>query len=131
MRSFFVVAVIALAITIGPAFAAYPDRPIKVLMPFPPGGTVDVVTRLVCNEASELLGKPLVLDYRPGAAGIIASEAVARAQPDGYTVLVTTPSHHQPGTAPQDAVQHRDGFRPGKPDRQRAGAPHRASLGAV
>ena len=75
------------------AFGAYPDRPIKVVMPFPPGGTVDVVSRLVCNEASELLGKPLVLDYRPGAAGIIASEAVARAQPDGYTVLVTTPNH--------------------------------------
>lgn len=75
------------------ALAAYPDRPIKVLMPFPPGGTVDVVARLVCNEASELLGKPLVLDYRPGAAGMIASEAVARAQPDGYTVLVTTPNH--------------------------------------
>src|SRR4029453_17011517 len=93
MRSVFVGAVIALASTIGPAFAAYPDRPIKVLMPFPPGGTVDVVTRLVCNEASELLGKPLGLDYRPGAAGIIASEAVARAQPDGYTVLVTTPNH--------------------------------------
>ena len=73
--------------------AAYPDRPIKVMMPFPPGGTVDVVSRLVCNEASELLGKPLVLEYRPGAAGMIASEAVARAQPDGYTVLVTTPNH--------------------------------------
>jgi tripartite-type tricarboxylate transporter receptor subunit TctC len=75
------------------AAAAYPDRPIKVVMPFPPGGTVDVVSRLVCNEASEILGKPLVLDYRPGAAGMIASEAVARAQPDGYTVLVTTPNH--------------------------------------
>lgn len=75
------------------AAAAYPERPIKVLMPFPPGGTVDVVTRLVCNEASEILGKPLVLDYRPGAAGIIASEAAARSQPDGYTVLVTTPNH--------------------------------------
>jgi tripartite-type tricarboxylate transporter receptor subunit TctC len=75
------------------ALAAYPDRPVKVLMPFPPGGTVDVVTRLVCNEASERLGKPLVLDYRPGAAGIIASEAAARAPADGYTVLVTTPNH--------------------------------------
>ena len=74
-------------------WAAYPDRPVKVVMPFPPGGTVDVVSRLVCNEASEILGKPLVLDYRPGAAGMIASEAVARAQPDGYTVLVTTPNH--------------------------------------
>jgi len=51
-----------LAAMLAEAFAAYPDRPIKVLMPFPPGGTVDVVTRLVCSEASELLGKPLVLD---------------------------------------------------------------------
>ena len=48
------------------ALAAYPERPIKVIMPFPPGGTVDVVSRLVCNEASELLGKPLVLDYMRG-----------------------------------------------------------------
>jgi len=90
MRLLWMVVAMAAAQT---ALAAYPDRPIKVLMPFPPGGTVDVVARLVCNEASELLGKPLVLDYRPGAAGIIASEAVARAQPDGYTVLVTTPNH--------------------------------------
>ena len=84
---------LALAGMAGAAFAAYPDRPVKVLMPFPPGGTVDVVTRLVCNEASEILGKPLILDYRPGAAGIIAAEAVARAPADGYTVLVTTPNH--------------------------------------
>jgi tripartite-type tricarboxylate transporter receptor subunit TctC len=82
-----------LAIMVHATHAAWPERPIKVLMPFPPGGTVDVVTRLVCSEASELLGKPLVLDYRPGAAGIIATEAAARAQPDGYTVLVTTPNH--------------------------------------
>jgi tripartite-type tricarboxylate transporter receptor subunit TctC len=72
---------IALAVvTAQAALAAYPDRAVKVLMPFPPGGTVDLVTRLVCNEASELLGKPLVLDYRPGAAGIIASEALAVAE---------------------------------------------------
>jgi tripartite-type tricarboxylate transporter receptor subunit TctC len=90
MRWLWMVLAIAAAQT---ALAAYPERPVKVLMPFPPGGTVDVVTRLVCNEASELLGKPLVLEYRPGAAGLIASEVVARAQPDGYTVLVTTPNH--------------------------------------
>ena len=87
------VLIFALSWVSGSASATYPDRPVKVLMPFPPGGTVDVVTRLVCNEASELLGKPMVLDYRPGAAGIIASEAVARAPADGYTVLVTTPNH--------------------------------------
>ena len=75
------------------AGAAYPDRPIKVIMPFPPGGTVDVLTRLVSSEASESLGKPMVLDYRPGAGGTIATEATARAAPDGYTILVTTPNH--------------------------------------
>ena len=75
------------------AFAEYPQRPIKVVMPFPPGGTVDVLTRLVSSEASETLGKPLVLDYRPGAGGTIATEAVARSAPDGYTLLVATPNH--------------------------------------
>ena len=75
------------------AVAAYPDRPIKVIMPFPPGGTVDVLTRLVATEAGEMLGKPLVLDYKPGAGGTIATEAAARSAPDGYTILVTTPNH--------------------------------------
>jgi tripartite-type tricarboxylate transporter receptor subunit TctC len=75
------------------ALAAYPERPIKVIMPFPPGGTVDVLTRLVTTEAGEMLGKPFVLDYRPGAGGTIATEATARSAPDGYTLLVTTPNH--------------------------------------
>jgi tripartite-type tricarboxylate transporter receptor subunit TctC len=75
------------------AAAAYPEQPIKVLMPFPPGSSVDVVTRLVASEASVLLGKPLVLDYRPGAAGVIATQAAARSPADGYTILITTPSH--------------------------------------
>jgi tripartite-type tricarboxylate transporter receptor subunit TctC len=82
-----------LALLAQPAFAAYPERPIKIIMPFPPGGTVDVLTRLVSTEASETLGKPMVLDYRPGAGGTIATEATARSAPDGYTILVTTPNH--------------------------------------
>jgi hypothetical protein len=49
------------------ALAEYPERPIKMVMPFPPGGTVDVLTRLVSSEAAETLGKPLVLEYKPGA----------------------------------------------------------------
>ena len=77
----------------GVARAGYPERPIKVVMPFPPGGTVDVLTRVVAAEASQTLGKPLVLEYKPGAGGTIATEAVARAAPDGYTILVATPNH--------------------------------------
>ena len=75
------------------AAAAYPERPIKVIMPFPPGGTVDVLTRLVTAEAAETLGRPFVLDYRPGAGGTIATEATSRSAPDGYTLLVATPNH--------------------------------------
>ncbi len=75
------------------ATAAYPEQPIKVIMPFPPGGTVDVLTRLVTTEASKTLGKPMVLEYRPGAGGTIAAQAMARAAPDGYTIHVTTPNH--------------------------------------
>jgi tripartite-type tricarboxylate transporter receptor subunit TctC len=86
-------AAVALAGSIGGALAAYPDKPVKVILPFPPGGTVDVVARLVCTEASELLGKPLFIDHRPGAGGTVATEATARSQPDGYTILITTPSH--------------------------------------
>lgn len=75
------------------AQAAYPERPVRVIMPFPAGGTVDVVARLIADEMSKSLGKPLVFDYRPGAGGVLATELAARAQPDGYTVMVTTPSH--------------------------------------
>jgi len=77
----------------GLAAAAYPERPIRVVMPFPAGGTVDVVARLIADEMGKTLGKPLVFEYKPGAGGILATETTARATPDGYTILVTTPSH--------------------------------------
>jgi tripartite-type tricarboxylate transporter receptor subunit TctC len=86
------VALIA-AMHVTPLLAAYPDKPIKVYLPFPAGGTVDVVARLVCAEASETLGRPIVIDYKPGAGGTLATEATARAPADGYTIMITTPSH--------------------------------------
>ena len=75
------------------AYAVWPERPIKLVMPFPAGGTVDVVTRLIAEEMGKTLGQPLVFDYRPCAAGVLATELAARAPADGYTILVTTPSH--------------------------------------
>ena len=90
VRALFVACLTALC---GTAWSAYPERPIKVFLPFPPGGTVDVVSRLVCTEMSEILGKPVVIDYRPGAGGTLATEAAARAPADGYTLLYTTPNH--------------------------------------
>ena len=84
---------VGLAVFAGSAAAVYPDRPIKVFLPFPPGGAVDFVSRLVCSEAAEILGKPVVIDHRPGAGGTVATDATARSQPDGYSILITTPSH--------------------------------------
>lgn len=77
----------------GPARAEYPERPVRLLEPFPPGGAVDLVTRLVAARLAADLGRPFPIESKPGAGGIIATEAVAKAAPDGYTLLVTTPNH--------------------------------------
>jgi tripartite-type tricarboxylate transporter receptor subunit TctC len=69
--------------------AAWPDRPVTLVVPFPPGGSNDVVTRLVAQPLSREFGQPFVVDNRPGANGNIGASQVARAAPDGYTVLVS------------------------------------------
>ncbi len=70
---------------------AYPSRPIKVIVPYPAGGVVDLQTRAMTQGLSSELGQPVVVESRPGANGNIAAEAVARAPADGYTLLVSAP----------------------------------------
>jgi tripartite-type tricarboxylate transporter receptor subunit TctC len=70
------------------AQANYPDRPIRLLMPFPPGGSTDLIARILGPVMSEKLGQPVVIENRAGAGGAIALDAVARAAPDGYTLGV-------------------------------------------
>jgi tripartite-type tricarboxylate transporter receptor subunit TctC len=75
------------------AAADYPEKPIRLLLPFPPGGAVDHVARLVTARMAEELGRPFVIENKAGAGGVIATDATAKAAPDGYTLLLTTPNH--------------------------------------
>lgn len=74
----------------GAALAEFPDRPIRLVVPFPPGGSVDSVARLVSVQLSERLKQQVVIDYKPGAATIVGAEGVARSPADGYTLLLGT-----------------------------------------
>lgn len=75
------------------ASADYPEKPIRLLLPFPAGGAVDIVARVMTAKMSEELGKPFIIENKSGAGGIIATDAVAKAAPDGTTLLLTTPNH--------------------------------------
>ena len=75
-------------------FAAYPDQPIKIIVPFPAGGTTDVLARTLAAKLSERVGQPVVIDNRVGAGGTIGALAVARSAPDGYTFILGTSGTH-------------------------------------
>jgi len=75
------------------ARAEYPERPIRMIVPFPAGGVTDVVARLTAERLTADLGQQVIVDNKAGAGGVIASEIVAKAAPDGYTILFTTPNH--------------------------------------
>ncbi len=73
--------------------AAYPDRPIRLVVGFPPGGAADILGRFAAQQLSEAIGQQVVVDNRGGAGGLIATEITARAHPDGYTLLFTSIPH--------------------------------------
>src|SRR5450432_430013 len=74
------------------SFAEYPDRPIRLLVPFPAGGAVDIVVRAMTTRMAEELGRNFVIENKSGAGGIVATDAVAKSIADGYTLLVATPN---------------------------------------
>ncbi|WP_338879833.1 tripartite tricarboxylate transporter substrate binding protein [Achromobacter veterisilvae] len=83
------------ALAIAPACAAddYPSRPITMVVPYPPGGPTDIVSRLVAAEMSKTIGQNIIVDNKPGASGMIGADLVARAAPDGYTFLANASLH--------------------------------------
>jgi tripartite-type tricarboxylate transporter receptor subunit TctC len=93
-RSIFARALFIALLSVGVVNAQnYPNRPIRVVVPYPPGGGTDVVARTLAQKMTEVMGQPVIIDNRAGANGIIGSDAVAKAVPDGYTVLITIATH--------------------------------------
>lgn len=88
---------------------AYPSKPVRVVVVFPPGGSNDIVGRVVFQKISEVMGQQFVIDNRGGAAGTIGSEIVVKSPPDGYTVMVQSTTHvanaHLYKTLPYDVLK--------------------------
>ena len=90
--------------------AAYPSKPVRLVIPFPPGGPLDVIGRLIAQKASEDWGQSVVVDNRPGAGGNIGADLVAKSPPDGYTIVMGALSTHAVNPSlyakmPYDAVK--------------------------
>src|SRR3982750_651865 len=82
-----------LALGAAPAWAAYPDKPIKIIVPWAAGGSTDAITRVLAQRLSEGLKKPVVVDNRPGGAGHVGIDQAAKSAPDGYTLAIVELSH--------------------------------------
>src|SRR5262249_49501756 len=94
MRKIITLAIVSCLALAGAAYADdYPTRPVRVVVPYPAGGLVDLVTRVVTERMAASLGQPFTIESRPGANGTIATASVAHAEPDGYTLLMITDSH--------------------------------------
>ena len=78
-------------LTLATAALAFPDRPVRVVVPFPPGGSNDVIARLLAQKLSELWGKSVIVENHAGGGGNVGTEGVARAAPDGHTLLLAAP----------------------------------------
>ena len=84
---------LSLAISASAAFAAYPEKPVRLVVPFAPGGGTDLIARTLGNGMSTELGQQVIIDNKPGAGTIIGTDAVAKSAPDGYTIVIASFAH--------------------------------------
>src|SRR5688572_10727475 len=108
---------LAAALACGIAGAqSYPAKTVRVVVPWPPGGSNDIVGRIIAQKLTELNGQQFVIDNRGGAAGTIGSENVAKAAPDGYTIMIHSATHvanpHLYGKLPYDTLKDFVGVAP-------------------
>src|SRR5881394_3752044 len=90
MRTFRILLGLLGALAAGAAPAQYPQKPIRMVAPFPAGGALDVVGRIIAAPMSQSLGQPVVVENRPGADGAIAADLVAKSAPDGHTLFLAS-----------------------------------------
>ena len=104
-----VVAVLASLVPAAGAAQQYPVKPVRVVIPWPPGGSNDVVGRIVAQKLSDTMGQQFIVDNRGGASGVIGSEFVAKSPPDGYTLMIHSATHvsnpHLYGKVPYDTLK--------------------------
>ncbi|EJL75515.1 hypothetical protein PMI12_02625 [Variovorax sp. CF313] len=106
-------ATVAASLTAFPAFAAFPDKPVKIVVPFAPGGGTDLVARTMGITMGQELGQPVIIDNKPGAGTIIGTDAVAKSQPDGYTLVMATVAHVvNPSLLPKLPYNYEKAFAP-------------------
>ena len=87
------VCLIAGLLPLAVAAADYPAKPIRVIVPWPAGGSTDTLARIVGQRLTTITGQPIVIDNRPGASGTIGADIASRANPDGYTITIVEVSH--------------------------------------